>query len=250
MKISTEHSQTIYTVDLSNPIDISIPLRSGAQNPNCFNAPAPLFEPVRTGSFTGDTREGGAVNFYNIKVNPHGNGTHTECAGHISKERYYIKDCIKNFHGIGRLITVNPVKQNDDLVITSNNLEPLATGSGSNTNILIIRTLPNPIDKLTRNYSGTNPVYFTTEAMQYIVDLGIEHLITDLPSVDREQDAGKLAAHHIFWNYPVAPRVEASITELVYIPDTVPDGLYLVNLQVLPIELDASSSRILLYHLQ
>jgi kynurenine formamidase len=249
MKIRTEHIDTIYTADLSNPIDISIPLNPGSQNPNCFGASDPIFEPVRTASFTGDTREGGAVNFYTIQINPHGNGTHTECVGHISKERFFIRDCMKDFHGIGFLVSVTPEKQNDDLVISKKILETALAASRTNTSVLLIRTRPNGSDKLTRNYTGTNPVYFTPDAMQYLLDLEVEHLIVDLPSVDREQDGGKLAAHHIFWNYPAAPRMQASITELVYIPDTVADGLYLVNLQVLPIALDASCSRILLYSL-
>ena len=35
--------------------------------------------------FTGSVAEGGSVNFRNIAFNPHGNGTHTECLGHITE---------------------------------------------------------------------------------------------------------------------------------------------------------------------
>ena len=36
--------------------------------------------------------------------------------------------------------------------------------------------------------------------MEYIVELGINHLLVDLPSIDRIYDEGKLANHRIFWN--------------------------------------------------
>jgi hypothetical protein len=59
-----------------------------------------------------------------------------------------------------------------------------------------------------------------------IVNLGYEHVMIDTPSVDREVDEGKLACHHIFWDYPDNPQTHRSITELIYVPDSVKDGLY------------------------
>ena len=69
---------------------------------------------------------------------------------------------------------------------------------------LVIRTLPNTTDKQARNYSGTNPPYLHHEAVEYMVECGIDHLLLDLPSVDREVDEGKLLAHRAFWQYPDA----------------------------------------------
>ena len=66
---------------------------------------------------------------------------------------------------------------------------------------LIIRTTPNTLDKKKQVYSGTNPCYFSKEAMDYIVKMNIEHLLVDIPSLDREEDGGKLEAHNTFWNY-------------------------------------------------
>jgi arylformamidase len=244
----TYHHQT-YTADLSQPIDISIPLKHGVENPNCFHAPVPSFLPVQDGDFTGDTQQGGVVNFFNVQINPHGNGTHTECVGHISKERLYINDCLQQFHSIGFLISIEPQKQTGDLVITKELLMEKLEVQNSKCETLVVRTLPNSNAKLTQNYSDTNPPYFTTDAMQHIVDLGIIHLVVDLPSVDREKDEGKLAAHHIFWQYPHATRTHATITEMVYVPNEIIDGLYLVNHQIMPIELDASSSKLILFQL-
>ena len=113
---------------------------------------------------------------------------------------------------------------------------------------LIIRTMPNDETKLTRQYSGTNPPYVRKDAMQYIVDLGIKHLILDLPSVDKEEDGGVLAAHKTFWNYPSPePRLESTITEMVYVPEEVRDGRYLLNIQIASFELDVSPSKLLLF---
>jgi arylformamidase len=262
MTIRLIHNGENFTANLAAPVDISIPLQNGSENPNCFFAPLPVFEPVRAGNFTGSTQEGGAVNFFNVHINPHGNGTHTECVGHIAKETYTINQCLRQFHSIGRLITVEPEQRGEDHVITKATLErgagQLASPSdGSKLSngdafgaTLIIRTLPNGADKRLRQYSNTNPPYMSAEAMEWIVTLDIEHLVVDIPSVDREVDGGVLAAHHIFWNYPAAPRLQATITELAYIENTVPDGLYLVNHQVTSIELDASPSKILLFSLQ
>ena len=35
--------------------------------------------------------------------------------------------------------------------------------------------------------------------MNYIVELGVKHLLVDFPSVDRLLDEGRLTCHNIFW---------------------------------------------------
>ena len=83
--------------------------------------------------------------------------------------------------------------------------------------------------------------------MDLLIEMGIEHFMIDLPSVDRESDEGKLLAHKTFWQYPGdSPRKNATITEMIYAPEDVEDGLYLVDIQVLPLAMDASPSNILL----
>ena len=114
---------------------------------------------------------------------------------------------------------------------------------------LIVRTMPNTSRKLHHNYSGSNPAYFTKEAMRSIVDHGIEHLVTDLPSVDKEQDEGKLIAHKVFWQLEGAIRINTTITELAYIENNIEDGIYLMDLQVLRLYMDASPSNPILYSL-
>lgn len=230
-----------------NCIDISIPLTDKAVGPNCFYAP--LFEtnPVVAGDFIGDINKGGSVNFFNVKINPHGNGTHTECVGHIAKERVYINDVLHHSFFSAKLISIYPMQiENGDKVIMKNQIEE-ALEDYNNEEAIIIRTLPNYEDKMRRVYSDTNPPYIHHEAITYIVEMGIKHLLVDLPSVDREDDGGKLLAHKAFWNYPNTLDNEKTITELIYVPDELKDGSYYINIQIPPFELDAAPSRVLVY---
>ena len=239
-------NNTTYHTNLSRPIDISIPVRDGLENPNCFYAPPVEFSPVIAGDFVGDTRQGGLVNFKNIKINPHGNGTHTECVGHIAKEIYTINQSLREFFFLAKLITIYPQKQaNGDRIIVKKQLTE--TVKKGDIQAVILRTQPNDDTKYTRQYSGTNPPYLHHEAAGHLVECGIKHLLLDLPSVDREVDEGKLLAHKVFWQYPDAPRTGCTITEMVYVPDSVKDGLYLLNLQIASFELDVSPSKPVLY---
>lgn len=242
----THHNQT-WHADLSHPIDLSILLKEGLENVNCFYAPPVEYAPVVAGSFVGDTRQGGVVNFFNVRFNPHGNGTHTECVGHIAKDRYVLRDCLKESHFRAKLVSVFPQKTDEgDRVIFRAQLEELLASNEAEA--LIIRTLPNDQLKCRTNYSGANPPYLHHEAARYLVDCGVQHLLLDLPSVDREEDGGQLLAHKAFWQYPDAVREHCTITELIYVPNEVRDGFYLLNLQTASFDLDASPSRPILYH--
>jgi len=248
------------SVDLNDPIDISIPLRAGEENVNAFYIPPVRIEPFRMGNFTGDVNQGGSCNVNNIFFNPHGNGTHTESVGHISKEPFTINRCLKKFFFIAKLITVLPEELNGDKIITKDQLlsslsspsSPAYRQAGGlpSPDALIIRTFPNPADKMIRKYSGTNPPYLHHVAAQWMAENGIDHLLIDLPSVDREDDDGKLMAHHAFWQYPAKTRTNCTITELIYVPDTIPDGTYLLNIQIASFENDASPSKPVLYKIR
>jgi arylformamidase len=234
-----------FTVDLKKPLDISIPMSSGWGNPNCFWAPPPSFEPVRAEGFVGSLAEGGPVNFMNVSFNPHGNGTHTECLGHIAPGPYSIQRTLKEFFFTALLVTVWPQRQdNGDLVIGE---DVLTDFSLEGVEALIIRTQPNGVDKLQRQYSGTNPPYLSGALAQRLANAGIQHLLVDLPSVDKEVDGGALAAHHYFWNYPSNPRTQCTITELIYVEEKILDGNYILNLQIANFDLDVSPSKPVLY---
>lgn len=237
------------TIDLNQPLDISIPLRHGAQNPNCFHAPMPEIWPVRAGDFVGLVTEGSPVNFRNLRVNPHGNGTHTECVGHITREPFTINQCLQKFHFPAKLVSIYPEKTvKGDRVITRSGIQDALQQDVPPA--VIVRTQPNDQWKMRTNYSGANPPYFLAEAIEWLVGQGVEHLLTDLPSVDREEDGGALPAHRAFWCYPEQTRTGATITELIFVPDEVPDGRYVLNLQICSLEMDASPSKPVLYALK
>lgn len=239
-----------YQINLDQAIDISIPLEAGQNTVNCFYAPYMETSPVVAGDFIGSTAKGGPVNFLNVKLNPHGNGTHTECVGHIAKERYTINQTLKRFHFLAQLISVYPQKmENGDRVILRKQLEDLLLEE-QRTEALIIRTLPNTASKLRQNYSGINPPYMDHEAVEFLVEIGIKHLLIDLPSVDREEDGGKLLAHKAFWKYPDQVRADCTISELVYVDNQIKDGIYFLNLQIASFEIDVSPSKPVLYHCQ
>jgi arylformamidase len=238
-----------FKIDLLKPIDISIPLHTGKDCVSAWYVDPMRLEPVEAGEWIGDVNQGGSVNFRNVFFNPHGNGTHTECVGHISKEFYTINQCLNRFFFTAELITVRPLQMNNgDLVISRDLIESQISGL-QNTEALVIRTLENSNSKLSQNYSNTNPPYLLPEAIELLNEKGILHLLIDLPSIDREVDEGKLQAHHLFWNYPLHTQLHKTITELIYVADAIEDGSYLLNILIGPFENDASPSKPVLYKL-
>jgi arylformamidase len=247
IEIRVNHLGIDYTIDPLQFYDISMPFSAQPNAARAWYIDPVKIEPVRLGDWVGSVKAGGSVNFKNIFFNPHAHGTHTECVGHISKEDFSINNNLKQFFCLATLLTVTPQKRDEDLVIDADLFEEIKKAK---TEAIVIRTLPNTLSKLSTNYSNSNPPYITSEAMQLLVDFGIKHLLIDLPSVDKEQDGGALAAHHIFWQYPDDTRLDATITEFVFVDNEIPDGVYLLNLQVAPFENDASPSRPLLFPLQ
>ena len=241
-----------FEVDLSKPIDISISLSNTDENPIAWYIEKPVIEPVVFGDWIGKVSEGSSsTNFNNIYFNPHGHGTHTECLGHITKEFYSINQSLKQFFFLAELISVQPELQNEDLVITKSQIENALNGTSPEA--IIIRTLPNNFDKLSKKYSNTNPPYLSEDAAIFIRESGIQHLLIDLPSVDKEHDQGKLLAHKAFWNVKdvvnlnADARINSTITEMIFVNDAVKDGSYLLNLQIAPFENDASPSKPILF---
>jgi kynurenine formamidase len=245
LKTTIAYRNTTFNIDLSKPLDISIPLRGTKENVTAWYVNPPEFTPVMENGFIGDVNLGGAVNFRNIFFNPHGHGTHTECVGHISKEPYTINQCLKQFTFYAKLVTITPYNVDGDSVIMKEQIEKL--WSNNDADALIIRTMPNGDNKLGKQYSSTNPTYIHHKAMQYLVDNGVQHLLIDTPSVDREEDEGKLLAHHIFWDYPNNPQLHKTITELIFVPNTIVDDYYILQFQIASFENDASPSKPTLY---
>jgi kynurenine formamidase len=257
-----------FAFDAGEPLNIAIPLDFGGAQPNAYGVEKAKSVPCEAGELVGDTRRGGSCNFEQVTFIPHCNGTHTECVGHITNKRISIHDALKDVFISAMLISIEPenARETDetystalektDKLITRKSLkqaEARASARAENS-ALIIRTLPNAESKKTQTYLEDVPPFFTTEAMEFIVSIGVKHLLVDLPSIDRIFDKGKLSNHRIFWNVEQGAFetnensfLNNTITELIFVPDEIADGNYLLNLQIAAFVADASPSRPVLF---
>ena len=243
-----EHSSV--QVDLDRGIDLSEPFTDQGNGTLAWGIEHPRFSPVEMGDFVGSVEEGGSVNFRDLFLNPHGNGTHTECLGHITKKLYSVnRNWAASFHR-ALLIELEPSvlkdaeapRQKGDHLFLREQVEAKLEEAGADIDALIVRTHPYPGSR-PQDYSGSNPPYFHPDAMRCLREREIQHLLTDLPSVDKEDDGGDLLAHHTFWNVPDDPDHGRTITELIRVPEEAEEGDYLLELQVAPVENDAAPSR-------
>ena len=248
-------------IDLESGVDLSTRLEFEGQQPSAFGLPRAWSETFRAGGFVGDTRLGGGVNCETVTLNPHGNGTHTECVGHIVDERVYVSDILQDVFSKALVISVHPepigtTNENyeaqhadDDIVVTAKSLATAINQADLSGWALIIRTLPNPESKRHAHFSGHQPTYFTREAMALIYQAGVKHLLVDFPSVDREDDGGLLPNHHVFWDVPAGTHAflnvpsSNTITEMIYVPDSVVDGVGVLTIQIPDFAMDAAPSR-------
>jgi hypothetical protein len=271
MKLLTlETDGATLRVDLDRPLDLSIPLRFDALQPSAFGAPPASGQPLRAGEFIGNVSLGGSCNCEEYRLIPHCNGTHTECVGHVTRQRVHINDVRQGGLEPALLLSIatplagncaedsDPRPQPGDRLITAQAIDaawqrwPWPNVAVS---ALILRTLPNEVSKQSRSYSAaTPPPYLSRQAAQWLVDHDILHVLTDLPSLDRLDDGGLLTAHHIFWGLPpgstdltAAARPQATITELIFAADRIADGRYLLDLQIAAFAADAAPSRPILY---
>ena len=248
MLATIQYNSKKLQIDLSKPIDISVPLIGSKNNVNAWYLDAPKIEPVQADGWIGSVAKGADVNFNNIYFNPHAHGTHTECVGHITEKIYSVNQQLKQFFFLAEVITVAPEKFDGDFVISKKQLR-FALGN-KKLEAIIIRTLPNTTEKLSKQYSNTNPPYLLEEAAIYLREKDVKHLLIDLPSVDKEKDGGFLLSHNAFWNTSRKLRLDATITEFIFVPNTVVDGTYFLNLQIAPFENDASPSKPILYKIE
>lgn len=243
------HRGRTFRVDLSKPIDLSLPIHDGAGQVRAWWVEPVRMEPVRNGDIEYAVRSGAPVNFRTITFNPHGHGTHTESVGHIAPEVHPVGDQFKRYFFTAQLISVRPEERRapdgrSDQVITLEQLRGAVHERPPEA--LVIRTLP-MASQTARDWSGTNPPYLQSTACAWLRSIGVKHLLLDLPSVDREEDGGVLAAHHAFWDFPNTMDRERTISELLHVPSEVRDGDYLLELQLPHFMNDAAPSRPVLY---
>jgi arylformamidase len=256
-----------WKIELDRPVSLAIETRFAGEGPNAFGAPRASSHPLVVTGFNGSVAAGASCNCSTIMITPHCSGTHTECVGHLTAQPLDAIRVVPPGLVPAVLLTIAPERAGadrdpvplvarNDSIITRRLLEaawpraqwPLPARA------MVIRTLPNDEAKRRRDYTGGTAPYLSAEAARLLVERGIEHLIVDIPSVDRMMDEGRLAAHRAFFGLPtgatdldLAARAHCTITELAYVPDSVPDGEYLLELQVPALNGDAVPSRPLLY---
>ena len=261
-----------WRADLTAPADLAIVLEFDGAQPSFFVATPASSEPLRIGGFTGSVANGASCNCAVHSLAPHCHGTHTECIGHVTRSPVTVASLTPVAPCVALVVSVRPEPLGaaaaglpgfhaaaEDLVIRRAALAAAAsTWLAAPFTAVVIRTLPNGTDKRHRTYSGSPSTapYFLPEAMQWLVERRIDSLVVDLPSLDRADDGGRLAAHREYWGLPPgaddaaqASRGQALVTELAYVPEAVADGLYLLDLQVPAFGADAAPSRPVLYPL-
>lgn len=245
MKLSIYKEGACLEFDLRKAYDISIPIQR-ADSVSSFRIAGAKYEDYRDGDFIGNKQKGGSCNLETISFTAHGNGTHTECYGHIANDIKYVNDCVIDQFYLAKVVSVGSKLQGKGLYLDFSDFYFNAIGP---VEALVIRSLPNSKGKVHTDYSGVLTPSILPEDMEKIVKAGIRHLLVDLPSVDPEWDGGVLASHHVFWNYPTATRTDASITEFIYLHDRIEDGLYALKLNIANFISDAAPSKPTLYPL-
>jgi arylformamidase len=258
-------------IDLSNPISLAIDLEFPRPQPRHFGAPLATSRPFAVPGFSGSVEQGASCNCQALALIPHCNGTHTECVGHLTREAVDAHRVAPLGLLPALLLSVQPVDASEanlahegtepapragDLLVTRGRLEAawLKTTTPFEPRALIVRTLPNRPEKRHQDYSDEVPPYLSRQAAELLTERRIEHLVVDLPSIDRAHDEGRLTVHRVFFGLPrgssaleQATRPRATVTELAFIPDSATDGPYLLELQVPALGGDAVPSRPLLY---
>ncbi|HET7675994.1 MAG TPA: cyclase family protein [Gammaproteobacteria bacterium] len=245
-----------YRADSAAGRSLAIRLDFGGAQPNFFGAAAAEAQTYTAGTFTGDTHRGGSCNVATYRLTPHCNGTHTECIGHVVDGGMTLAEAqVPPFMPA----TLVSIAVDEGQAISRDALEDVLPESPARQfhYALIVRTLPNSAEKRQRAYTGESPpAWFSVDAMRLIRKAGIEHLLVDLPSLDAMDDAA-LTAHRIFWGLPMQSRrlgdaqhPHATITEMIYVPDDIADGRYLLNLQLPAFATDAAPSQPVIFPLE
>ena len=278
MKFTLTNNDTQYNVRFDKAVSIAIALDFNGKQPNHFGVPLATQEVYQADGFVGDTANGGSCNVTTIETTPHCNGTHTETVHHIVDQEVLINDVIPKRPLIAALVDVTPVQAagknetyrpklaGSDQLITRDSLKQAFAKATENSialdnlplDAIVVRTEPNEIKKKTLHYGkDVEPAFFSIQAMEWIVEKGFDHLLVDLPSVDKMYDEGKLTCHHLFWNVPELSHsltelswTHKTITEMIFVPKEVDEGVYGLWFQAPSFCLDAAPSNPILLPLE
>jgi arylformamidase len=275
--------------------DLALPMnfdRDGCDKPEqstAFGQPSARAEALVDVEENKETGKIAGVRCYVLNHNPHCNTTHTENIGHLHQTLTTMAETAEGLDAKylrAALITVVPVKcteemlslhpyaKVDDLIITRESIEfalkRLSKIFSKHINALIVRCdheafLDRPF------HTFKNPPYFSTQAMDYIVDefcdvgqgivnakkVNIQHLLSNLPSIDPESDEGTLLCHTRFFGATddrkgylshtengraIQPKKRTN-TEMLHLTKSQPDGCYFLQLNIPKTNLDHAMSQ-------
>ena len=225
--------------------DLSIPLAFAGTGPSAFGAEPAAARPLAAPGFSGRVASGASCNASVLTVTPHGNGTHTESVAHLLDGGPPVPGLLVSGWLPAWLASVDAT---NGAIGPDALADALAQAAAAGCAAFVLRTRPNDAAKLWRDYAtGAPPAWLAAETAKSIAAAGIEHLIVDLPSLDRLDDAG-LGAHRAFFGLRAddshdAARRRCTVTEFAYVPDELADGLYLLDLQMPRWQLEAVPSR-------
>jgi arylformamidase len=246
------------SVDLASAVSLAVAVDFAGSEPRHYGAPLPRSRPLAAPGFSGAVATGASCNCSTITLTPHCNGTHTESAGHLTREPLHAYTVVPTGFLPALLVSITsldaastdestePAPKKGDGLITRRALEEAWPPSGP--------LQPQAIVIRTRGRGAAGFPYLSRDAATLLVERGIEHLVVDLPSIDRAEDEGRLTAHRIFFGLPrdsqslaQASRAHCTVTELARVPETARDGWYLLELQAPALGGDAVPTRPLLY---
>ncbi|MGH8274199.1 MAG: cyclase family protein [Gammaproteobacteria bacterium] len=226
--------------------DLAIPLNFDGDGPRAFGAEAAHIAALASPAFSGRVETGASCNASVLSLAPHGNGTHTETVAHLCTSGPDVPSLLTGGWMPAWLASAEARGEMKAAPLH----DALVAACDCGCTAFILRTQPNTVDKLSRRYTrNAPPPWLAAETASAIAAAGIDHLLVDLPSLDRLDDAA-LPAHRAFFGLPAASREaraakrpHATVTEFIYAADELTDGLYLLDLQVPRWRLEAVPSR-------
>jgi len=245
-----------HEIHYKEPIQLSTRLNFTDGEISIYGVPPAEAKPLNYGGTIASMLHGGPCNAYRIDMAPHCHGTHTECIGHILPEVQNVADLNIEPLIAATLIRVQLERRTEstdnynasachrDWLITRASIDKaLRNLSNDYLEALIIATAP-----CNWKQNGNHAPYFSHQAIERIVELGVQHLLVDIPSIDRLDDGGQMDNHHCFWGIkgsspPKSERRHSTITELIHVPSHVSEGYYFLTLQLPDLAGDALPSR-------
>lgn len=248
------------------PVSLARTLRFDGLDPRHFGAPPPAAPPLRLAGFSGAVGTGASCNCRMLTLVPHCHGTHTESVAHLTHEPLDACSVAPLAPMPAWLVSIDPTPAHDT---PDDSLPPPRPGDRLLTRAAIEAGWPHRVDFTPRalilrsgdalaapEHDAVAP-YLSRQAMQLIVERGIEHLVVELPSIDRGEDEGVLCAHRLFFGLPPgsqrladAARAQCTITEYATVPRELADGPCFLQLALPRLAGDAVPSQPLYFPLR